>query len=268
MTGVRLNDGREMPLLGLGTWQVPDDEAPNLVRTAIEAGYRLIDTAALYRNERGVGEGARGADDVWVTTKLWNSDHGADSARHAVRDSMDRLGVEAIDLYLIHWPAPRANRYVETWAALVEMRNEGLLRSIGVSNFNIDHLERIEGETGVIPAVNQIELHPGFQQRALAEYHRAKGIVTQSWSPLGQGNLLREPRILRLAEKHRASAAQVIIAWHLAQGFGVIPKSASPERLRANLGALELRLDDEDMNVLGGMDNPGGRIGPDPLHFE
>jgi 2,5-diketo-D-gluconate reductase A len=265
---VRLNDGREMPLLGLGTWQLPDEDASALVRTAIEAGYRLIDTAALYRNERGVGEGVLGAEGVWITTKVWNSDHGADQTRRAVRESLDRLGVGSIDLYLIHWPAPRANRFVETWATLLEMRDEGLLRSIGVSNFNIDHLERIERETGVIPAVNQIELHPGFQQRALAEYHRAKGIVTQSWSPLGQGNLLREPRILHLAEKHRAGAAQVIIAWHIAQGFSAIPKSASPERLRANLGALGLRLDDEDMAVLAAMDDPQGRVGPDPLHFE
>jgi 2,5-diketo-D-gluconate reductase A len=264
---VRLNDAREMPLLGLGTWQVPDAQAPVLVRTAVEAGYRLIDTAALYRNERGVGEGLLGATGIWLTTKLWNSDHGATNARRAVRESLDRLGAP-IDLYLIHWPAPRQDRYVETWAALIELREEGLVRSIGVSNFNVEHLDRIERETGVIPAVNQIELHPAFQQRELAAYHREKAIVSQSWSPLGQGNLLSDPRVLRIARKHGRSPAQLIIAWHLAQGFSVLPKSANPDRLRDNLRAKEVRLDEEDMAAFAAMDDPRGRIGPDPLHFE
>ncbi len=265
---VRLNDGREMPLLGLGTWQLPDEDALALVRGAIEAGYRLIDTAALYRNERGVGQGVRGAEGVWVTTKLWNSDHGADRARRAVRESLDRLGIEAIDLYLIHWPAPRADRFVETWRTLIELREEGLVRSIGVSNFNIDHLQRIERETRVLPAVNQIELHPAFQQRELVDYHRDKGIVTQSWSPLGQGALLRHPEIVRLAGKHGASPAQLIIAWHLAQGYSVIPKSSDPERIRANFAAGELRLGDEDMAALAALNDPDGRTGFDPTQFD
>jgi 2,5-diketo-D-gluconate reductase A len=265
---VRLNDGREMPLLGLGTWQLPDEDAPAFVRTAIEAGYRLIDTAALYRNERGVGEGVAGAEGVWITTKLWNSEHGAERTRRAVRESLDRLGRGAIDLYLIHWPAPRADGFVETWRTFVELREEGLLRSIGVSNFNIDHLERVQRETGVIPAVNQIELHSAFQQRELTAYHRDKGIVTQSWSPLGQGNALNDARALRLAEKHHCSPAQLIIAWHLAQGFSAIPKSANPERLRDNLRASQLELDDEDLAALAAMDDPHGRVGPDPLSFE
>jgi 2,5-diketo-D-gluconate reductase A len=257
-----------MPLLGLGTWKMSDEEAPALVRTAIEAGYRLIDTAALYRNERGVGRGVAGAEGVWITTKVWNSEHGAEKTRRAVRESLDRLGVEAIDLYLIHWPAPRADRYVETWATLIEMREAGLLRSIGVSNFNIDHLERIERETGVIPAVNQIELHPAFQQRELAAYHREKGIVTQSWSPLGQGALLGDPAISRLAEQHGCSPAQLIIAWHLAQGYSVIPKSGDPDRIRANFAAADGRLDEGDMAALAGLDDPSGRTGFDPVQFE
>ena len=265
---VRLDDGREMPLLGLGTWQLPDEAAPGLVRAAIDAGYRLIDTAALYGNERGVGEGMRGAEGVWLTTKVWNNDQGADRARKAARDSLRRLGFEAVDLYLIHWPAPRANRWLETWRTLIDLREEGLLRSIGVSNFTIDQIERLERETGVIPAVNQIELHPAFQQRALADYHRAKGVVTQSWSPLGQGNLLRDPRVASIADKHGRSPAQAIIAWHLAQGFSVIPKSSNPDRARDNLGALEVRLDPEDMAAFAALDDPGGRIGPDPVDFD
>jgi 2,5-diketo-D-gluconate reductase A len=268
MSIARLNDGREMPLLGFGTWQIPNEDASGLVRTAIGAGYRLIDTASIYRNEAGVGDGIRAAGEgVWLTTKLWNDDQGARQARTAMEQSLKRLGVDAVDLYLIHWPLPAADLYVETWRALIELREAGLARSIGVSNFYEEHLDRLEAETGVIPAVNQVELHPAFQQRALAEYHARKGIVTQSWSPLGQGQLLADERIGRIAEKHGRSPAQVIIAWHLAQGFSVIPKSASPERIAANFAAAELALDGEDMAQIAAMDDPDGRVGPDPRRF-
>lgn len=257
-----------MPLLGYGTWQVPDEEAPALVGGAMKAGYQLIDTAKIYENEDGVGEAVRHAEGpVWLTTKLWNSDQGYDSALRAADASLDRLGMDGVDLYLIHWPAPQQDRYVDSWRALIELRRAGKARSIGVSNFNADHLDRLEAETGVIPAVNQIELHPRFQQRALREYHGAKGILTQSWSPLGQGNTLREPAIVGIAEKHGCTPAQAVIAWHLALGLSVIPKTSNPERIRANLGALEVRLDGEDMTVIEAMDDPGGRVGPDPLSF-
>jgi 2,5-diketo-D-gluconate reductase A len=262
----KLNDGREMPLLGFGTYQIPDEDAGDLVQTAVAAGYRLIDTASIYRNENGVGAGRRAAGDrFWLTTKLWNEDQGADRVRVAAERSLKRLGVDAVDLYLIHWPRPAADVYVETWRALIELREAGLARSIGVSNFNQDHLDRLEAETGVIPAVNQIELHPGFQQRALSDYHARKGIVTQSWSPLGQGPLLRDERIGRIAAKHGRTPAQVVIAWHLALGFSVIPKSSNPERIRTNFEAVKVRLDEEDLSEIAAMDDPNGRIGPDPL---
>lgn len=268
MSIARLNDGREMPLLGFGTWQIPNEEASGLVQTAIGAGYRLIDTASIYRNEAGVGEGmSASGEGVWLTTKLWNDDQGTRQVRTAMEQSLKRLGVGAVDLYLIHWPVPAADRYVETWRALIELREAGLARSIGVSNFYEEHLDRLEAETGVIPAVNQVELHPAFQQRALAEYHAHKGILTQSWSPLGQGQLLQDERIGRVAQKHGRTPAQVIIAWHLAQGFSVIPKSANPERIAANFAASELSLDAEDMAEIAAMDDPGGRVGPDPRLF-
>lgn len=263
-----LNDGRNMPLLGYGTWQVPDEDAPALVSGAIEAGYQLIDTARIYENEDGVGEAVRAAaGPVWLTTKLWNSDQGYDGALRAADASLARLGMDAVDLYLIHWPVPSADLYVDSWRALIDLRRAGKARSIGVSNFNADHLDRLEAETGVIPAVNQIELHPRFQQRALREYHQAKGILVQSWSPLGQGNTLQEPTILRIAEKHGCTPAQAVIAWHLALGLSVIPKSSNPERIRANLGALEVMLDGEDMAAIEIMDDPNGRVGPDPMSF-
>ena len=262
---VTLNDGREMPLLGFGTWQIPDEEASGLVETAIGAGYRLIDTASIYRNESGVGAGLRAAGEgVWLTTKLWNDEQGADRVRAAAERSLKRLGVEEVDLYLIHWPVPARDLYVETWQALIALREAGLALSIGVSNFNEDHLDRLEAETGVIPAVNQIELHPAFQQRALCDYHARKGILTQSWSPLGQGSLLGDEQLGRIAAKHGRTPAQVVIAWHLDQGFSVIPKSGNPERIRANFEALQVRLDDEDMAEIEAMDDPKGRIGPDP----
>ena len=263
-----LNDGRVMPLLGFGTWQVPDDEAPALVRGAIEAGYALIDTAMIYENERGVGDGIRAAGTpVWITTKLWNSDQGYDRALRVADESLKRLGMDAVDLYLIHWPAPKQDLYVESWRALIALRDAGKARSIGVSNFNPDHLDRLESETGIIPAVNQIELHPRFQQQRLREYHAAKGIVTQSWSPLGQGKTLAESVIAQIAEKHGCTPAQAIIAWHLALGLSVIPKSANPERIRANFGAIAVRLDEDDMAQIATMDDPNGRVGPDPLRF-
>lgn len=268
MSMVRLNDGREMPLLGFGTWQIPNEHASDLVRTAMGAGYRLIDTASIYRNEAGVGDGIRAAGGgVWLTTKLWNDDQGAKQARIAAEKSLKRLGVDSVDLYLIHWPLPGVDRYVETWRALIEFREAGLARSIGVSNFYEEHLDRLEAETGVIPAINQVELHPAFQQRSLTEYHERKGIVTQSWSPLGQGPLLRDERIGRIAAKHGRTPAQIVIAWHLAQGFSVIPKSANPERIAANFAASEVALDAEDLAAIGAMDDPNGRVGPDPRRF-
>ena len=262
MANLTLNDGRSMPALGMGTWQIKDAQAAAIVRTGIDLGFALVDTAAIYGNEVGVGAGVQG-EDVWLTTKLWNDRHGDTAA--ALDESLALLGVDAVDLYLIHWPAPAQGRYVEAWRAMVALREAGKARSIGVSNFLPEHLDRIVAETGVTPAVNQIELHPDFQQREARAYHEAHGIVTQSWSPIGQGKGLlgREP-IVRIAKKHGRSAAQVVIAWHLAHGFSVIPKASDREHLSDNYAALDLTLDADDMAAIDALDRPDGRLGPDP----
>lgn len=261
---VTLNDGASMPQFGLGVWQTPDGEAPNVVGAAVDAGYRLVDTASIYGNEDGVGEGLKGAEGVFLTTKVWNDRQGFDAALRAFDESEQRLG-RRIDLYLIHWPRPDLDLYVDTWRALIRLKQEGRVGSIGVSNFNPDHLERIIGETGVVPAVNQVELHPKFQHRRLRETHAKHGIVTESWSPLGRGSLLSDPVIGKVASKHGKSAAQVVIRWHLDHGLVVIPKSANPGRIRENIDVFGFRLDAEDMAALDALDSPEGRTGPDPM---
>ncbi len=261
---VALNDGRSMPQFGLGVFQTPPETTAQVVKAAVEAGYRAVDTAAAYRNEEGVGEALDGRADIFVTTKLWNADHGFDEALRAFEDSARKLRRHRLDLYLIHWPRPRINRYVESWKALVRLQREGRVFSIGVSNFNPDHLERIIGETGVTPAVNQIELHPRFQQKALRAVHDRYGIQTESWSPLGRGALLSDPAIVKIAAKHGKTPAQVVIRWHLDSGLIVIPKSVHVDRLEENIGALDFRLDSDDMSRIEALDSADGRIGPDP----
>ena len=263
-TTVALNDGLPMPQFGLGVFQTPPEATAHVVKMAVDEGYRAVDTAAMYGNEEGVGTALDGLTDVFVTTKLGNSDHGFDETLRACEASARRLRRDKLDLYLIHWPRPRVNRYVESWKAFIRLQQEGRVRSIGVSNFNRDHLERIIGETGVTPAVNQIELHPRFQQKALREFHDARGIRTESWSPLGRGALLSEAVIVNLAAKHRKTPAQVVIRWHLDCGLIVIPKTVRRERLKENIGALGFRLDDDDMRRIEALDSPDGRIGPDP----
>ncbi len=261
---VVLNDGRSMPQFGLGVFQTPPEITGDIVRTAVDVGYRAVDTAAIYRNEEGVGEALDGRGDIFVTTKLWNADHGFDETLRAFEESARKLRRHALDLYLIHWPRPRVNRYVQSWKALVRLKSEGRSLSIGVSNFNRDHLERIIRETGVTPAVNQVELHPRFQQRALRAFHDQHGIRTESWSPLGRGPLLSNPAIVSIAAKHGKTPAQVVIRWHLESGLIVIPKTVRAERLRENIGALGFCLDDDDMRRIDALDSPDGRIGPDP----
>jgi len=262
MQTLTLNDGRTMPQLGMGTYQLPDSQAAMVVRQGIDAGFRLVDTAAVYDTDRGGGRGAAGAD-VFLTTKLWNDRH-ADPAA-ALDESLALLGVDAVDLFLIHWPVPGHDRYVDAWKKLIELRDEGKARSIGVSNFLPHHLDRIINATGVTPAVNQIELHPDFQQRAQRAYHDERGIVTQSWSPIGQGKtLLDNGTIVRIASKYSRSPAQVIIAWHLAHGLSVIPKASSPEHLRDNFASQGVVLDEEDMAAIDALDSDDGRIGPHP----
>jgi 2,5-diketo-D-gluconate reductase A len=261
---VALNDGASMPQFGLGVFQTPPDATEEVVKLAVDERYRLVDTAAMYRNEDGVGQALLGRTDVFVTTKLGNSDHGYDETMRALDESAKKLRRDTIDLYLIHWPRPRVNRYVESWKALVRLQKEGRIRSIGVSNFNRDHLERVIGETGVTPSVNQIELHPRFQQRALRAFHDERGVRTESWSPLGRGGLLSEPALVEVAARHRKTPAQVVIRWHLDSGLIVIPKTIRLERLKENIGALGFKLDGDDMKRIEALDSPGGRMGPDP----
>ncbi|TPG13675.1 aldo/keto reductase [Sphingomonas oligophenolica] len=262
MINLTLNDGRTMPQLGMGTYQVPETQAAMVVRQGLDTGFRLVDTAAIYGNERGVGQGMQGTD-VFLTTKLWNDRQGDPAA--ALDESLALLGVDAVDLYLIHWPAPGQAQYVGAWKALIDLRAAGKTRSIGVSNFLPDHLDAIIGATGVTPVVNQIELHPDFQQRELRAYHADHAIVTQSWSPIGQGKtLLDNGTIVGIADKHARSAAQVVIAWHLAHGLAPIPKASSPDHLSDNVAALDLTLDDEDMTAIDALDRADGRMGPDP----
>ena len=231
---------------------------------AVDEGYRLVDTAAMYRNEEGVGKALAGRSDVFVTTKLGNSDHGFDETLRAFDATIRRLAARSSILYLIHWPRPRSTAMSKAGRRFVRLQKEGRVRSIGVSNFNRDHLERIIAETGVTPAVNQIELHPRFQQKALRAFHDYRGIKTESWSPLGRGALLSDAAIVDIAAKHRKTPAQVVIRWHLDSDLIAISKTVRLDRLKENIGALGFRLDDDDMRRIEALDSPDGRIGPDP----
>lgn len=265
---IALNDGNSIPQLGLGVWQVDPASTAKVVGWGIEAGYRSIDTAEGYRNEEGVGEAVRAAtvprSELFITSKLRNSAHERDAALREFDATMRKLGIDQLDLFLIHWPLPAQDRYVEAWKTLVELRDAGRIRSIGVSNFNPDHLDRIISETGVTPAVNQIELHPAFQQRKVRDYHAGHGIRIESWSPLGSGRLLDDPALAAIARKHDRTVAQTIIRWHLQEGLVVIPKSSNRDRIVANFDVAGFQLDADDMKAIAGMDRPGGRIGPDP----
>jgi 2,5-diketo-D-gluconate reductase A len=264
---VTLNNGVRMPQLGFGVFQVGNDEARAAVATALECGYRSIDTAALYGNEHGVGVAVSASGiprgELFVTTKLWNADQGAGRVLPAFERSIDKLGLDYVDLYLIHWPVPSRDRFVETWEAFQGLYAEGRMRAIGVSNFTPPQLTRLLEETAVVPAVNQVELHPGFQQPELRAFHRAHGIATEAWSPLGQGAALTHPVITRLAERHEKTPAQVVLRWHLDLGNVVIPKSVTPGRIRENFSVFDFALTAEDARQIAGLES-GHRIGPDP----
>ncbi|MEU6522881.1 aldo/keto reductase [Streptomyces sp. NPDC046924] len=265
---ITLNNGVEMPQLGFGVWQVPDAEAETAVAAALEAGYRSIDTAAAYGNEEGTGRAIAASglprEDLFVTTKLWNTDHGYDSTLRAFDASLSKLGLDHVDLYLIHWPTPARGRYVDTYRAFEKLYAEGRVRAIGVSNFQREHLEHLIAETSVVPAVDQIELHPHLQQRAAREYHAQQGIATEAWSPLGQGKgLLEVPAIVAIAQKHGRTPAQVVLRWHIQLGNVVIPKSVTPSRIRENIDVFGFSLDTEDLAAISALDE-GRRLGPDP----
>jgi 2,5-diketo-D-gluconate reductase A len=267
---LKLADGRNLPQVGLGTWKIPDGDAARVVSDAILAGYRLIDTASEYGNEGGVGAGLRAAgvpaEELILTTKIWNAKQGYDSTLRAAEESLERLGRAYIDLYLIHWPSPARNLYVETWRALIALKERGTVRSIGVCNFQEAHLERIIGETGVVPVVNQIELSPMLPQLKLRAYHARHGIVTESWSPLARGNLVTDPSVAVLAKKYGKTPAQIILRWHVQAGLVVIPKSVSPIRIRENLALFDFSLTAADLAALASLDI-GRRLGPDPDKF-
>jgi 2,5-diketo-D-gluconate reductase A len=267
---VALRGGVDIPQLGFGVFQVPPQDTVEVVVRAFQAGYRHIDTASAYENEAQVGQAIRASglprEDVFVTTKCFNDDHGHEQARHAFKRSLERLELDHVDVYLIHWPVPSRDRYVETWQALIELRDEGLIRAIGVSNFQPAHLARIIEETGETPAVNQIELHPHLQQVGLRREHADRGIVTEAWSPLAQGEVLAEPVITALAEQHGRTPAQVVLRWHLQLGNVVFPKSVTPARIEENLDIFGFHLSEAEMDQIAELDQ-GRRIGPDPDTF-
>jgi 2,5-diketo-D-gluconate reductase A len=259
-----------IPQLGYGVFQVPPKETEEVVARALQAGYRHIDTAAAYRNEGPVGQAihASGLDrgEIFVTTKCWNDDQGYEQAKRACKASLERLELEHLDLYLIHWPVPAHDLYVETWQAFIELQAEGLVRAIGVSNFQPEHLERLIAHTGVTPAINQVELHPHFQQAGLRHEHDELDVVTEAWSPLGKGRELDDPVIVELAKAHSKTPAQTIIRWHLQLGNVVIPKSVTPKRIEENFDVFDFELTGSEMDLIRALD-AGKRLGPDPDTF-
>jgi 2,5-diketo-D-gluconate reductase A len=261
----------DIPQLGFGVWQVPDAEVTDAVGTALEVGYRSIDTAAAYQNEDGVGRALARTDvpreDIFLTTKVWNDQQGYDATLRAFDASAKRLGQEVVDLYLIHWPVPAKDAYVDTWRALLELRNQGRIRAAGVCNFQPAHLQRLLDETGELPALNQIELHPRLQQRELRAFHAQHGIVTEDWSPLASGgDLLEDPVVSGIAQRLSRTPAQVVLRWHVQLGHVVIPKSVTPSRIAENFQVFDFELQPEDLAAIDGMDR-GQRTGPDPDTF-
>lgn len=268
MTTLSLNDGRPIPQVGFGLWQV--EAADRVTEMAISLGYRLVDGAAIYGNEVGMGQGIRASgvarDDLFVTTKVWNDRQGYDSTLRAVGESLGRLGLDRVDLCLIHWPCAGQDKYVETWRALIHLRDQGAVTSIGVSNFDAAQIDRLMAETGVMPVLNQIELHPRMQQAELRQAHAERGVITQSWTPLGKGQSFDAPAVQAIAARVGKSAAQVILRWHVQLGFSVIPRSTRQEGLAQNLDVLDFVLSDTDMAAMATLE-AGARTGPDPANF-
>lgn len=267
---VRLSDGAEIPQLGFGVFQIPPEDTQRAVEDALAAGYRHLDTAAAYRNERGVAAGiaASGVSrkEIFVTTKLWNDEQGFDPTLAAFERSLENLDTDHVDLYLIHWPVPSQDLYLDTWRAFERIHEEGGARSIGVSNFRIADLERLQRDAGQMPTINQIELHPLLQQAELRAWHAEHGIATEAWSPLAQGEVLEDETLLAIAARHQRTPAQVVLRWHLQLGNVVIPKSVTPSRVRENFDLFDFALTDDDLAAIARLD-VGHRTGPDPSTF-
>jgi 2,5-diketo-D-gluconate reductase A len=267
---ITLNNGVQIPQLGFGVYQISTEDIVPALTKAVEVGYRHIDTAALYGNEEGVGQVVRDSgiprEDFFVTTKVWNSDQGYEQALAAFDASLERLGLDYVDLYLIHWPQPKRDRYVDTWRALEKIHADGRSRAIGVSNFQADHLRRLVAEGSVVPAVNQIEAHPTFTQSQLRAVHRELGIATEAWAPLGKSEDLTHPVVTRIAERVGKTPAQVVLRWHLQLGSVVFPKSVTPERIEANFDVFDFELSAADTAAIDAID-AGNRMGPDPDAF-
>ncbi|MFI5530837.1 aldo/keto reductase [Kitasatospora sp. NPDC051853] len=277
---ITLNDGRSIPQLGFGVWQVEDDQATTAVATAIEAGYRSIDTAAVYENEEGTGRAVAASgvprEELYVTTKLWNSgkvdwsgEQGRSRVERAFEESLTKLGLDHVDLYLIHWPRPmHGDSFLNIWTVFEKLAADGRALSVGVSNFGPEQLDKLRERSALVPVLNQVELHPHFPQHELRAYHAEHGIATEAWSPLGQGkDLLSEPALVKVAEKHGRTVAQVVLRWHLQSGIIAIPKSVTPARIRENLDVAGFELDAEDLAAIAGVET-GKRLGPDPQHFD
>lgn len=268
---ITFTTGNQAPQLGFGVWQIPNDKTAAAVQTALDAGYRLIDTATIYENEDGVGQGLKASGlprhDYFISTKVWNDSHGFDATKAAFYQSLERLQLDYVDMYLIHWPVPKINQYVESWQAMIELRNEGLIKNMGVCNFNAEHIETLLNETGVSPVVNQIELHPGFQQQAMRQFNTEHDIQTQAWSPMGLGTLWDNPTLAEIAAKHQRNVGQIMLRWQIELGNMVISKSETPERIRSNLDIFSFSLDADDLRAIAALHSDQGRLGPDPQLF-
>ncbi len=262
-----MNDDRRIPQLGFGTWEIDKADAEEAVSIALDAGYWLVDTAAVYKNEEEVGKGIGDWSDIFLQTKIWNESQGYDRTLKAADKCLERLGRDHVDMLLIHWPCPEKNLFVDTWKALIALRDDGKAKSIGVSNFREEDLKRIVDETGVVPALNQIELHPSYQQREMRRVHDEMGIVTQSWSPLGQGKAMDNDVIAEVAEETGQSASAVIVRWHIQCKLSTLPRSTNPDHIRENFTALNFQLSDAQMKKIDDLDDSDARMGPEPGEF-